>query len=209
MYWYPADFDYASGLYLLRDDYKQDFPSEAIVTLGLDISKCTPSVIGSIRAHMLKQPCHFRVIVDDVPKMVRFFHPLDNVTIGVTIRYQRCLDRLLPELVKYKGHTLAVIRPKESLRLVEWVGRIESFELKPDNQDYLTSIALQLCLERDFVGIEMAAYGCINGSLSEWPVLNAELRDLGFNFPSSTPASTLILVCALIWEKICGHKKGN
>lgn len=43
--------------------------------------------------------------------------------------------------------------------------------------------------------VEMAAKGCVSGTLREWPMLARALRELGHNLPPSTPAATLRALC--------------
>lgn len=48
--------------------------------------------------------------------------------------------------------------------------------------------------------IEMAAGGCISGTLSEWPGLNAALHHHNIDLPPSTPASELRTACRDLLE---------
>ena len=43
--------------------------------------------------------------------------------------------------------------------------------------------------------IEMAAKGCVSGTLKEWPMLAAALRKLGHELPPTTPAQELRDLC--------------
>lgn len=43
--------------------------------------------------------------------------------------------------------------------------------------------------------IEMAAKGCVSGTLKEWPMLAAALRKLGHELPPTTPAQELRNLC--------------
>ena len=43
--------------------------------------------------------------------------------------------------------------------------------------------------------IEMAAKGCINGPLSEWPQLKNALSSLGYDLPDCTTPMTLTSLC--------------
>ncbi len=45
------------------------------------------------------------------------------------------------------------------------------------------------------VQIEMAAKGCISGTLSEWPHLKSVLRKAGYDLPGHTSAFTLTKLC--------------
>lgn len=49
--------------------------------------------------------------------------------------------------------------------------------------------------------IEMAASGCISGTLSEWPHLNAALTRLGFDLPLDTRAIELTRICKSILRR--------
>lgn len=44
--------------------------------------------------------------------------------------------------------------------------------------------------------VEMAAKGCVSGTLSEWPMLSRALKELGHDLPPSTPAATLRALCS-------------
>jgi len=43
--------------------------------------------------------------------------------------------------------------------------------------------------------VEMAAKGCVSGTLREWPMLARALKELGHDLPPSTPAATLRDLC--------------
>jgi len=45
------------------------------------------------------------------------------------------------------------------------------------------------------VQIEMAAKGCISGTLSEWPLLKSVLKELGYDLPDHTASITLSRLC--------------
>jgi hypothetical protein len=49
--------------------------------------------------------------------------------------------------------------------------------------------------------IEMAAKGCISGTLNEWPMLRKSLRENGLNLSDDTHAITLRKICSLIVSK--------
>lgn len=47
--------------------------------------------------------------------------------------------------------------------------------------------------------IEMAARGCVSGTLEEWPALNIALVKFGLELPKETPASELKDLCSKIY----------
>ena len=49
--------------------------------------------------------------------------------------------------------------------------------------------------------IEMAAKGCVSGTLSEWPMLRRSLRENGLHLDETTDAITLRKICSLIVSK--------
>ena len=49
--------------------------------------------------------------------------------------------------------------------------------------------------------IDMAAKGCVSGTLSEWPMLRKSLRENGLHLDNNTDAITLRKICSLIANK--------
>jgi hypothetical protein len=49
--------------------------------------------------------------------------------------------------------------------------------------------------------IEMAAKGCVSGTLSEWPMLRKSLRENGLYLDNNTDANTIRKICSLIVSK--------
>jgi len=52
------------------------------------------------------------------------------------------------------------------------------------------------------IHIEMAAKGCVSGTLSEWPMLRKSLRDNGICVGDDTHAITLRKICVMIIDSI-------
>lgn len=52
--------------------------------------------------------------------------------------------------------------------------------------------------EHDRLQIEMAAQGCVSGTLAEWPHLMGALRRVGFDLPAKTEAWRLRNLCQQI-----------
>lgn len=53
----------------------------------------------------------------------------------------------------------------------------------------------------DYLQIEMAAAGCVSGTLSEWPHLNNALKRVGIELPSNTEAWGLRNLCQQLLEQ--------
>jgi len=54
--------------------------------------------------------------------------------------------------------------------------------------------------------VEMAAKGCVSGTLREWPMLNRAMLELGHNLPPATLAATLRDLCRAAYSpsaKLC------
>jgi hypothetical protein len=52
------------------------------------------------------------------------------------------------------------------------------------------------------IHIEMAAKGCVSGTLSEWSMLRKSLRDNGLHLSDDTDAITLRKICVAMIDSI-------
>lgn len=59
------------------------------------------------------------------------------------------------------------------------------------------------------IAIDMAAAGCISGTVDEWPLLRQVLRELGHEIPDGTPYQEVVALCRDIEVELRQQDRAN